>query len=108
MLFAVYQVDAYTEFFVQVVRYVFCRIYGTVLSSGTAEADREVGKPSFQKALYMSISQCVYVFQKLEYFTVLFQKVDNRFVASGQLLVLFVLSRIVHGTAVEYISASVS
>lgn len=82
MLFAVYQADAYTEFFVQVVRYVFCRIYGTVLSSGTAEADREVGKPSFQKALYMSISQCVYVFQKLEYFTVLFQKVDNRFVAS--------------------------
>lgn len=47
MLFAVYQVDAYTEFFVQVVRYVFCRIYGTVLSSGTAEANREVGKPSF-------------------------------------------------------------
>ena len=43
MLFAVYQVDAYTEFFVQ----VFCRIYGTVLSSGTAEANREVGKPSF-------------------------------------------------------------
>ena len=67
MLFAVYQANAYTEFFVQVVRYVFCRIYGGAVLR-YSRSSREVGKPSFQKALYMSISQCVYVFQKLGVF----------------------------------------
>ena len=56
----------------------------------------------------MSIDKCVHVFQKTKDLAVLFQEVDNRPVASGQLLVLFVFPRIMHGAAVEHIPASVS
>ena len=84
------------------------RIDRPVLSAGTAEAYRQVAEPSLHISFDRRVHQCVCMFQKRKDFSVFFQKADNRFIQSGKGLVAFVVTGIIFGTAIEYITASVT
>lgn len=57
---------------------------------------------------HVGIRQLIYTVQESEYFSVIFQKTDNRFVQSGQCLVRLITSGVMGTAAVEHITASVS
>lgn len=84
------------------------RIDRPVLSAGTAEAYRQVAEPSLHISFDRRVHQCVCMFQKRKDFSVFFQKADNRFIQSGKGFVAFVFTGIIYGTAIEYITASVT
>lgn len=84
------------------------RIDRPVLSAGTAEAYRQVAEPSLHISFDRRVHQRVCMFQKRKDFSVFFQKADNRFVQSGKGFVAFVFTGIIYGTAIEYITASVT
>ena len=83
-------------------------IDGTVLAAGTSEAYHEVAESSFHVSFDGSIHQGVGMFQEREDFTVVFQKLDDRCIQTRERFVAFVLARIVHGTAIEHITAPVA
>ena len=80
----------------------------TVLSAGTAEAYGKVGESPFDVALYMGIYQRIDVFQEAGDFSVFFQETDDIFIQSRIWLVSVIFAGIIYGTAIEYITTSVS
>ena len=50
----------------------------------------------------------IYVFEEYGDFPILFKEADNGFVETGERLVTFVFARVVYGTAVENIPATVA
>ena len=79
-----------------------------VLSSGAAEADLKMGELPLNKALDMGIDQCIHAVQEGENLAVILEELDDFLVKAGELTIELVLSRVVHRTAVEYVTASVS
>ena len=83
-------------------------IDGTMLASCTSEAYHEVTESSFHVPLHGSVYQSVGMFQERENLTIIFQEFDDGGIQTCERFVAFVLAWIVHGSTIEYISATVS
>ena len=91
---------------------IFCKVLGTVnaamLTACAAETEHEAGEATLYVARDMCLCQRVYVAEKVEYFSVLFEKVYYRLIQSCEFLVLFISSGIVAAATVEDISAAIA
>ena len=65
-----------------------------VLAACAAEADHQAAEAAAGVCLHMRIHHAVYMVKETEHFPVIFQEPYHRFIASGQLLVRLVASRI--------------
>ena len=87
---------------------MFRTIDRPVLSSGAAEADLKMGELPLYEALYMGIDQCINAVKEGKNLAVILEELDDFLVKAGELTIKLVLSGVVHRTAVENVSASVS
>ena len=108
VLFAVYQLYAYAEFLVQMVRHMLCRVNRAMLSASATERYAQMCESTLKETFYVRINKRIYMSQEFCNFAVFFQKAYNGFIASGNFLVLFVAPRVMHRTAVEHVAASVA
>ena len=65
-----------------------------VLAAGAAEADHQAAETAAGVCLHMRIDDPIDMFKEAEHFPIIFQEPYHRFIASGQLLVRLVASRI--------------
>ena len=102
------EVNADIIFLVQMLGQMFGTIDRTVLPARTTESDLQVGKIPLDKALYVMVNEGIDGVQKRQYLTVLLQKIDDRLIKPREGLVLLILTRVMGGTAIEDIPASVA
>lgn len=77
------EINGYAKAVVDVLGYVLCTIDGAVLAACAAERNLEVGEATVYPALGVEINERVDVGKELEYFAVLFQKVDDGLIESS-------------------------
>jgi hypothetical protein len=87
---------------------VLSGIHTTVLSTRTTERKHQVCEAALKIAFNVCISQAIHGIQEGQDFTVVLKETDNRFIQTGYLLVRLIASRVVSGTAVENITASIA
>ena len=108
ILFPVGKVYFYSEFGMQMLCQMLCRIDGTMLSAGTTERDHQIRETTVQITFHRSIHDRIYMFQELRDFPVFLQEVDHWLVQSCKMVVSFIFSRVVDGPAIEYETTAVS
>ena len=96
------------EFAVYMLCQMLCRVDTAMLSAGTSEREHKVGKSTVDIALYMSVSQLIYTFEKGKNLTVVLKESYYGLVESCEFLVWLIASGIVSGTAVEYIASAIA
>ena len=79
-----------------------------MLTARTTETYGQVSETAFHIPFYGCVYQGIYVFEEDSDFSVLFEEADNGFVESGERLVTFVFTGVVHRTAVKYEAAAVA
>ena len=79
-----------------------------VLAAGAAEANLQVGEFALDEAFDVNVDKAVDVVQEEEDFAVVFKELDDFLVHAVELAVVLVLARVVHGAAVEDVSAAVA
>ena len=91
---------------------VFCQVLGgvnrTVLAASTAKGEHEGSEASLQVTLHMGIGQAVDTFEEGENLAIVLQETDDGFIKSSELLVTFVPSRVMGGTTVEHVAATIA
>ena len=87
---------------------MFGAIYRTMLASRAAEAHHEACEPAARICLDMRIHDPVDMFKETDYLPVIFKESYYRLVAAGKLLVRLISARIMNGTTVKKVSATVS
>ena len=93
-------------FFRQMSRKMLCTIDRPMLSSCASERDHKVRKSTPHKRLHMRIHNPIDMFQETKYLTVIFQESYHRFIPSCQLLIWFISSGVMNGTAIKDITSS--
>ena len=108
MLFTMTEADLNTEPLVEVFGQMLGTIDAAVLPSRTAEGEHERGEASVEVSLYVKVGQPIDAVEESEYFSVLFQEIDDGTVEPSQLLVGGVTAGVVGRAAVEHVTASVA
>ena len=82
-----YETDSYIRvFFSNMVCYMFCTVYRTMLSSSTTEADHQIRKSSPAVCLHMRINNSIYMFEEIQDFSIILKEADYSFISACQLL----------------------
>ena len=79
-----------------------------MLSACTAEAEHQAGEATLYVALHMGIGQTIDTFEECEYLAVILQELYHRLVKSCHVLILFIATWVMGGTAVEDVAATVA
>ena len=91
---------------------MLCQMLGAVdaavLTTRTAKAEHEVGEATLDIAAHMGIGQFIDRVEEGQYLTVVLQETDNGFLKAGQLLVRLITTRVMGGTAVEDVAATIA
>ena len=96
------------EFLVDMLSQMLGRIDGAMLTTRTAKAEHERGKATLDVAAHMVVGQLIDAVEEGEYLAVILKESDDRLVESRQLLVWLIASRVMGGTAVEDIAATIA
>ena len=108
ILFPMHQFDFHTKFLIQVLCQMLGRINRTMLSAGATEADGQIAESAFHITLHGGIHQSIDMIEETEYFSIFFQESDYRLIQSGERFVTLILTGIIHGATVEYITSSIA
>ena len=91
---------------------MFCQmlraIDGAMLSACTAKAEHQTGEATLYVTLHMGIGQAIDAFEECENLAVVFQELYHRLVKSRHVLILFVATWVMGGTAVEDVAATIA
>lgn len=101
-------VHLYTELLVNMLSHMLGTIDGTVTPACAAATDLQVRKTTLEETCHMKIDQFVDAVKKREYFTICFEKVNNRLIKACKRLILFIPPGIVGTATVKHISSSIA
>ena len=102
------QMNTNVIFLLEMLGQMFGTIDRSVLPTGATEGHLEVGEIPFDIALYMMVHQGINRLQEGQYLTVIFKEVNDRLVQTRHGLIRVVSTRIMGGTAVEDVPASIT
>ena len=89
-----------------------CKMLSTIhrpmLSSGASEGNHKTVEPPFRICPHMWHDHRIDMFKETDDLSIILEKTYDRFITSGQFLIRFISARIMNGTAVKHVSASVS
>ena len=83
-------------------------IHRTVLAARAAEGEHQTGEATLDVTTHMGIGQLIDTVQEGQYLTVIFEEVNDRLVQTRHGLIRVVPTRIMGGTAVEDVPASIT
>lgn len=107
-LFAMAEAHLNAIFAVQVLGQMLCRIYGAMLPTGAAEGEHQRGEAALKVTLHMGIGKSVDAFEEGQYLPIFLKELDDGFIETRHFFVLLIATRIVRGTAVEYVAATIA
>ena len=103
-----YEVYLDAELGMNMFRHVLGGVDRTVLSSRTTEANHQIGESPVHIAFDRCIHDFVSMVQETGNFPVFFKETDHRFVQSCKMVVTFVFTRVIDGTAVKDKSSAIA
>jgi len=108
LLFPMADADLDAELLVDMLCQMLGGIDGAVLTTRTSEAEHQRGEATLDIAAHVGIGQFIDRVKERQDFAVVLQEADDWLVESRQLLVRFIASGVVRGTAVEDIAATIA
>ena len=99
--------DGLWKTFMKVPRHFFSAIDRAMLTAGTPESNIQRREPAGDIALRGPVYKLPGGIKKYEHLSPLFKKVNHRFVATGECLILGISTSIMHRASIKHISSAV-